>query len=72
MSQGNIGNLIDHTKSVFETNNINPNLLDNVQTFEEYKDVINNTFGWDSEQTIYLFEGYFRKEERIDLLKTTE
>jgi hypothetical protein len=70
MSQDNLYNLLQHTRSVFEINNLNPNLLDNIQTFEEYKNIIEITFGWDSEQTLYLFEGYFRKNERsVDHIK---
>jgi hypothetical protein len=65
-----INSLVNHTKIVFEANNINPNKLDNVTTFEEYKTIIDSVFGWNSDQTVFLLDGFFRRDEReIDKIK---
>jgi hypothetical protein len=58
-----LNDLLNYTKNVFQANNITES-LDNVNDFGGLKTVLDKVWGWDSDNTIYLFEGYYRRSER--------
>jgi hypothetical protein len=64
MDAVHLQSLITYTRVVLETNNINPHILDNIQTIDEYYNVIDVLWGWNSTQTYHLMDGYYRYPQR--------
>lgn len=56
--------IIKHTRKAFEANNIHQQLPDKM-SFDEFKMAINAVWGWESDATYYMLDGFYRHQQRL-------